>query len=70
MKPDTTNQISTIELAKLGANDLAYIRPVQIDNTIQFMLVAGDGRELGTTPTFQSAYLAALENNFEPVSLH
>ena len=70
MKPDTINKISTIDLAKLGANNLAYIRPVQIDNAVQFMLLAGDGRELGTAPTFQSAYLAALENDFDPVSLH
>ena len=34
------------------------------------MLVAGDGRELSTAPTFQSAYLASLENNFEPFRLH
>tara|TARA_B100000676_G_scaffold270505_1_gene287256 strand:- start:1390 stop:1524 length:135 start_codon:yes stop_codon:yes gene_type:complete len=44
MKPDTANEISTIELAKFGANDLAYIRPVQLENTDQFMLFAGDER--------------------------
>ena len=70
MKPDTTNEISIIELAKLGANDLAYIRPVQLENTDQFMIFAGHGRKLGTALTFQSACLAPLENNFKPVSLH
>ena len=49
-EPDTTNGIST-ELAKLGANDLAYIRPVQIENTGQF-LAAGDGQALGTARPF------------------
>ena len=70
IKPDTANEISTIELAKFGANDLAYIRPVQLENTDQFMLFAGDVRELDTAPTFLSACLAALGNNFKPVSLH
>ena len=70
MKPDTANEISTIELAKFAAKDLAYIRPVQLVNTDQFMLFAGDERELDTAPTFLSACLAALENNFKPVSLH
>lgn len=70
MKLDLSNEMDAVELEKLGANDLAYIRPMQIENTVQFMLVAGDGRELGTAPTFQSAYLAALDNDFELVSLH
>ena len=42
MKQDRTNEISTMELAKLDANNLAYIRPVQIENTVQFTLFAGD----------------------------
>ena len=63
MKQDRTNEISTMELAKLDANNLAYIRPVQIENTVQFTLFAGDGQELSTASTLQSAYLAALENN-------
>ncbi len=48
MKQDTTNEISAMGLAKLGANNLAYIRPMQIENTVQFTLFAGDGQELGT----------------------
>ena len=34
------------------------------------MLMAGDGRELGVAPNYQTAIMAALENDFEPVSLH
>ena len=63
MKQDTTNEISAMGLANLGANNLAYTRPMQIENTVQFTLFAGDGQELGTASTLQSAYLAALENN-------
>ena len=70
MKRDTANEISTIELAKFGAIDLAYIRPVQLENTDQCMLFAGDERELDSAPTFLSACLAALGNNFKPVSVH
>ena len=70
MKLDKTNEISIFELAKLGANDLAYIRPVQLENTGPFMIFAGHGRKLSTPPTFQSACLPTLGNNFKPVSLH
>ncbi len=57
------------ELAKLSANDLAYIRSAQINYTGPFMLFTGDGLQLGTALTFKSAYLAALENDLGPVSL-
>ena len=58
------------ELAKLNANDPAYIGAAHIDNTAQFMLFSGDGLKLGTALTFKSTYLAALENALGPVSLH
>ena len=70
MKLDKTNEISIFELAKLGANDLTYIRPVHPENIDQFMISAEHGRKFGTAPTFQSAFLPTLENNFKPVSLH
>lgn len=65
-----TKPISEIELARLGADDMAYVRPIQIDNKVQFMLMAGDGRELGVAPNYQTAIMAALENDFEPMSVH
>jgi hypothetical protein len=70
MTEDPVRQITEIELARLGADDIAYVRPVHIDNKVQFMLMAGDGRELGVAPNYQTAIMAALENDFEPVSLH
>lgn len=62
--------ISEIDLARLGANNIAYVRRVEIDRKVHFMLVAGDGRELGVAPSYQTAIIAALENDFEPVSVH
>jgi hypothetical protein len=63
-------QITEMELACLGAENIAYIRPVHVDNKMQFMLMAGDGRELCVAPNYQIAIVAALENDFEPVSVH
>lgn len=70
MTEEAAKQITEIEFARLGANDVAYVRPVHIDNKVQFMLMAGDGRELGVAPNYQTAIMAALENDFEPVSVH
>ena len=70
MTDDSARQITEVELARLGADNIAYVRPVHIDNKIQFMLMAGDERELGLAPNYQTAIMAALNNNFEPVSVH
>jgi hypothetical protein len=70
MTEEAARQITEIEFARLGADDVAYVRPVHIDNTVQFMLMAGDGRELGIAPNYKTAIMAALENDFEPVSVH
>lgn len=70
MAHGTPSDISAREFAELGANNIAYVKPVRIDNGIQFMLLAGDGRELGVAPNYQTAIVAALENDFEPVSVH
>ena len=63
-------QITEMELARLGTEYIAYIRPVHIDNKMQFMLMPGDGSELCVTPNYQIAIVATLENDFESVSVH
>lgn len=61
---------SEADFASLGADKIAYARPFMKGNKKHFLLIAGDGRQLGVAPNYQTAIAAALENNFEPVSLH
>ena len=58
------------DFARLGANDIAYVRPFVQEEKVHFMLVAGDGRQLGVAPDYRTAIAAALEHDFEPVSVH
>ena len=70
MTNETNTRFSEIEFANLGANDIAYVKAVHLDDKVQFMLMAGDGRELGVAPNYQTAIMAALEHDFQPVSVH
>lgn len=70
MTNETEPHFSDTDFANLGANDIAYVKAVQSDDKVQFMLMAGDGRELGVAPSYQTAIMAALEHNFQPVSVH
>ena len=63
-------EMSERDLAALGANDIAYVRPIVVDNETRFLLLAGDGRQLGVAPDYQTAVAAALEHDFQPVSVH
>lgn len=66
----TIRTISQHELAILGAGDVAYIRAADIQGEKVFAIMAGDGRQLGLAPDFDSARATALQNELNLVSVH
>ena len=66
----TIRTISQHELAILGAGDVAYIRAADIQGETVFAIMAGDGRQLGLAPDFESARATALQNELNLVSVH
>ena len=67
---DVGRALSEQDLAELGANEIAYVRPILVENQTRFMLLAGDGRQLGVAADYSTAIAAALEHDFQPVSVH
>jgi hypothetical protein len=66
----TLRTISRNDLAILGAGDVAYIRAADIQGETVYAIMAGDGRQLGLAPDFDSARAAALQNELNLVSVH
>lgn len=58
--------ITEQELGLLGSNELAYIRPVEVENVVQFQVSAGDGRPLLLAPDMETAVAAARHYEFQP----
>ena len=60
--------------ANLGAPDLAYIRPVTVDQgegqIDAWGIFAANGDQLGVAPQRDLAFAAAVQNELVPVSVH
>jgi hypothetical protein len=60
--------------ANLGAPDLAYIRPITVDQgegqVNAWGIFAANGSQLGVAPQRDLAFAAAVQNELVPVSVH
>ena len=63
-------RISLAELAALGLQGVAYLKPMVIDEATAYAVYAADGTQIGVLPTQEAALSAMRENGLEPVSLH
>ena len=67
---DKLRDISEKDLALLGADDLAYVRPIILDEEVVFSVNSADGRQIALAEDFETAILAAHENSYYTVSVH
>lgn len=67
---DKLRDISEKDLALLGADDLAYVRPIILDEEVVFAVNSADGRQIALAEDFETAILAAHENSYYTVSVH
>ncbi|MBU0725878.1 MAG: DUF1150 domain-containing protein [Alphaproteobacteria bacterium] len=62
--------LSRNDLALLGMNDVAYVRPVQIQGQGQFAIHAADGTQMLVVDDISVAVATIRQNDMEPVPLH
>lgn len=63
-------QISTTDLAVLGVQEVAYIKPVEVDGSKAFGVFAANGTQAGILPSREAALAAIREHGLEAVSVH
>lgn len=63
-------QMSTTDLALLGVQEVAYVKPVMVDGSTAYGVFAANGIQAGILPTREAAFAAIREHSLEPVSLH
>jgi hypothetical protein len=68
-----TERLRTIEasdLAMLGIQDLAYVKPLMVDGKKGFAIHAADGTQLAIAASEAQACGIIRQNDLEPVSVH
>jgi len=62
-------QITPQDLATLGMQHVAYIRPAVVNGVTAFTIHSADGTQIGIAPSRDIAFAAVLQHELEPVSL-
>ena len=64
------NPMTSIAVLALGSLNVAYIKPVTVDGLPAYAIHAADGRELAVFGERELAFVAARQNDLEPLSVH
>lgn len=67
---DSLKHLSTQDFLNFGIRQVAYIRPVSVENKTAYAIHAADGTPLSVLETRDSAIIAARHNDLEPVTVH
>jgi hypothetical protein len=62
--------LSSQDFRNFGVQQLAYIRPVLIQNRTAYAIHAADGTPLSVMDTHDTAIIAVRHNDLEPVTVH
>lgn len=62
--------LSARDFAALGADEVAYLRPVVMNGTLAFAIHAADGTPIGAAPSAQLAAAAIRQHEMEPALVH
>lgn len=62
--------LSARDFAQLGADEVAYLRPVVMNGAMAFSIHAADGTPIGAAPSAQLAAAAIRQHEMEPALVH
>lgn len=67
----TEMPMSMQDFALLGLHQLAYVKPVHSDGSVQFTIYAADGTEIANVENEREvAFAAVRQHDLEPLSVH
>jgi hypothetical protein len=56
--------------AALGMEQIAYVKPIAVNEVISFAVHAADGTQIAVLPNREVAMAAVAQHDLEPVSVH
>lgn len=70
LSPMTLRSLSNLDFARLGADAVAYLRPVVLNGALAFSIHAADGTQIGAAPNADLAAAAIRQHDMEPMLVH
>ena len=70
MEIERIRHMSTHELAAFGIQDLAYVKPVLVNDVIGYAVHAADGTQIAVLPDRNVAFATVRQHDLEPLSVH
>ncbi|SFL04706.1 DUF1150 family protein [Falsiroseomonas stagni] len=70
LSTNTLRSLSNRDFARLGADHVAYLRPVVMNGAVAFSIHAADGTPIGAAPSAMLAAAAIRQHDMEPASVH
>jgi hypothetical protein len=67
---EALKQMTPADLAALGLNGIAYVKPVMVEGRVRFAIHAADGTEMGASADRDAAFAAIRQHDLEPLSVH
>ena len=67
---ESVRHMSLHELALLGMQDLAYVKPVFVNGVTAFAVHAADGTQVAVLPDRDVALATVRQHDLEPLSVH
>ena len=61
---------ASVDLARLGLNQVAYVRRAIVDEAPIWSIFSASGHPLGAAPTLEQAWGAIIQNELQPVHVH
>lgn len=65
----TLKDLTSQDFLNFGIQEIAYIRPMVVDNKDAFVIHAADGTALSVMDTYDAAMSVALHNELEPITI-
>jgi hypothetical protein len=62
--------MSSRELALFGMQDLAYVKPIMVNDALGYAVHAADGTQIAVLPSREIAFATLRRHDLEPLSLH
>jgi hypothetical protein len=72
IEPDDVPKLASasIDFARLGLNEIAYVRQAVVDEVPIWSIYSASGHPLGAAPTLAQAWGAIIQNELQPVHVN